>query len=212
MGVAADAERSSSFMVVPEWLASEAECDVLVNMFVVGIEYLNRNNLLLTTQACAPRDMNLATGRVDAEKCEYRYYFVHPNLANCVDDNQESDEAIFSCWRADSLGMFVDEPDALGVVSQPNRMCPELQRMPQMGSMLAELAVASTLVLRLFSNMVCTLPAAAATGGVVSLFMPHEKLAFHSVLDSEGGQLVEFEDILFAVGLSHHHMWNSLGI
>ena len=211
MGIPTPGERSSSFMVVPEWLASQADCNVRVNMFVVGIEYINRNNLLLTTQACAPIDVDINTGNVDAEKCEYRYYFVHPNRADCVDDNQVSDAAIFLCWRADSKGMFVDRPDAGDSIPEPNRMCPELQRMPQMGSMVAELAVASTLVLRLVANMAFTLPAAAATGGVVSLFMPHEKLAFHSVLDSEGGALVEFEDIMFALERSNHHMWNSLG-
>ena len=199
-------------MVVPDWLKTDANCDELVNMFVVGIEYINRNNLLLTTQACAPRDVNIYTGLVDAEKCEYRYYFVHPNRADCTDPGQEDDLAIFTCWRADSIGMFIDRPDVITTVSEPNRMCPELQRMPQMGSMFAELTVATSLVLRLFFNMICTLPAAAATGGVVTLFMPHEKLAFHLVLDSEGDVLVEFEDIIFAVQRSHHHMWNSLGI
>ena len=210
MGEETKTSPSVSFMVVPEWISIDppTACDEIVNVFVVGLEYLNANNLLLTTLACAPR--NVRENKVlDMGACEYRYYFVHPNKADCTDPGQLDDERIFSCWRRESVGMFTDAKS--GAPDDPHLLCPALERMPNVGSMFAEVAAAAALVLRLFLNVCCVLPPAVATGGLLDLFTQRDAYLYHSVLDTDGALLFKMDDIVAALQLANHHMWNTLG-
>jgi len=215
MGVeTTEAAPSVSFMTVPDFISPTTECHETVNVLVVGLEYLNSNNLLLTTKATSPS--NFFEGLVlDESLCQYRYYFIHPNRADCLDVTDGSDaeagsEAVYSCWREDSVGMFADETEIYD--QAPVRTCPAMQRMPQLGSMAAELGVAAVLVVRMFAHLVCVLPAAASTaGGVYEVFSSREHLTHHSVLDTDGSLLLDIDSIVFAMQMHYHHLWGTLG-
>ena len=191
MGRETPADPSVSFMTVPDFIQSGTACQETVNYMVVGVEYLNRNNLLLTTKATSPS--NFFEGAVlDEARCVLRYYFVHPNRADCLDVTDDSDgagERLYSCWRDESVGMFGDETVVDDQASV--RTCPAMQRMPQLGSMLAELGVAAVLAVRFAAHMVVVLPAAAASGGVHRVFAARDRYTHHSVLDTDGNLLLD---------------------
>jgi len=210
MGRETPADPSVSFMTVPDFIQSGTACQETVNYMVVGVEYLNRNNLLLTTKATSPS--NFFEGAVlDEARCVLRYYFVHPNRADCLDVTDDSDgasERLYSCWRDESVSMFGDET----VVDDqaPVRTCPAMQRMPQLGSMLAELGVAAVLAVRFAAHMVVVLPAAAASGGVHRVFAARDRYTHHSVLDTDGNLLLDVESTVYAMEMSQHYLWGSL--
>ena len=118
----------------------------------------------------------------------------------------------FLCWRYDSDGMFEEAAAGTGV-TEPRPMCPAMQRMPQLGSVASEIVVAAMLALRLVANLCCVLPAAAAAGNVAGVFAGRatDARTFHSVLDSQGMLLLDFEPIVYALQRSNMHTWNTLG-
>ena len=209
MGIPTLDDPSVAFMTVPNWLSSDfspAQCHQIVNIMVVGLEYINSNNLLLTTKATSPS--NFQDNRVvDETLCEYRHYFIHPNRADCYD--VYGTEPIYSCFREQSMGMFAAETEVYA--SSPGRMCPAMQRMPQLGSAGAEYAVCGTLALRVVLQALFTLPAAGNAGRLSNLFQQRERLTHHSVLDTGGLNLVDVDGIIYSLELGNHHVWNSLG-
>ena len=130
-------------MTVPDWLsASSSNCRQEVNLKVTDLEYINENNILVTVLRAAPMDYDFQTGNV-CGTCHYTYsrYFLHPNLAKCINEGVEANT--FSCWRTEESGLFQAEPlKASELNTQIGRLCPAMRRMPEIGSMGAELAVA----------------------------------------------------------------------
>jgi hypothetical protein len=201
--------RTSSYMVIPQFFkCSQAnQCNSVVNMKVTGLEYLNEENLLLTVLATSAENWDWRANDVVAGgEFEYRYYFVHPNRHDCTTEG--SDEAVFTCWREESAGMFRTTELSLSAMGS---LCPALQRMPKWGSMLSEGAIAAASLLEVLIDTVFTLPATlTVAGGLNEVFQVREKPTFHRFLDVRGASLLDFDPCFRAAEQSAFHMANTL--
>ena len=192
--------RRVSFMTVPNWMNSNTQCNQQVNMKVVDLEYLNSENILITVLQATPADYNWLTGSV-CEGCPYAYerYFLHPNSALCVENRGE--DAIFSCWRHESAGMFLDSPIQVNDISkQLGSLCPAVRRMPEVGKIGASLAIASKEVLKWAFDLITVFPPVFLHGTISELLeLRLGKITFHTTLDSSGSRLLDVNNL-------NHHM------
>jgi hypothetical protein len=79
-----------------------------VGLKIVGVEYINTENLLVTVLAARPQDYDPLTGSVDGPRT-YLHYFLHPSRHDCVDaEATDSSHRIFSCWQSQERGMWPD--------------------------------------------------------------------------------------------------------
>jgi hypothetical protein len=91
-----------SYMTVPYFLGKDdfsyKACDKVVGLQIVGVEFLNDQNVLVTVLAARPQDYNPSTGRIEGSRI-HRYYYLHPGRSDCVssEDGLEGNPAIFSC-------------------------------------------------------------------------------------------------------------------
>lgn len=191
-----------SYMTVPDWLSPQGDCRQAVNIQVTDLEYLNSQNILVTVLRAAPMDYDPATDQVCAT-CSYSYarYFLHPNLARCTNNGAQSGATTFSCWRAESSGMFQDAPVRAAVVQHRlGTLCPAVRRMPEIGALGAELAIASLTVLKIGLELVTVLPPVLATSGLADLFKTRLSIVtFHTALDSSGRRLIDVEPLIFSI-------------
>jgi len=196
----ADENGLYSYMLVPDWVVfdmptfDESMCDKKANFKIVDLEYINANNVLVTTLYTSMRNY-----RLDGTVCvgcdyEYKRYFLHPNRHDCVAP-AEGDGALFTCWRHERMGMFEElelPPEIYG------EFCPALRRMPYLGSLFAETALITVHSCQLVLDAMTTLIAAAARNAPVSdIFeVRMNKPTFHHTLDSGGSNLFDFEDVV----------------
>ena len=201
--------RATSYMVIPQFFkcSQSNQCSGVVNMKVTGLEYMNDENLLLTVLATSAENWDLRTNDVmEGGEFEYRYYFVHPNRHDCTTDG--SSDAIYTCWREESAGMFRSSELSLSAIGS---LCPAMQRMPKWGSMLSEAAIASALLLEVFLETVFTIPAALTVeGGLSEVFQVRARPTFHRFLDMRGASLLELDPCFRAVEQAAFHMANTL--
>ena len=201
--------RTTSYMVIPQFFkCSQAnQCNSVVNMKVTGLEYMNEENLLLTVLATSAENWDWRTQDVIAGgDFEYRYYFVHPNRHDCTTEG--SDEALFTCWREESAGMFRSTELSLSAMGS---LCPALQRMPKWGSMLSEGGIAAASLLEGLVETVLTLPAAlTVAGGLNEVFQVRDRPTFHRFLDVRGASLLDFDPCFRAAEQAAFHMANTL--
>ena len=74
-----------AFVTVPDFAGPETPCGAVVNLRVVALEYINDQNLLLTTEAGS-----VAAPETGAPPV-YRHYYVHPNEHRCADVSAPDD-------------------------------------------------------------------------------------------------------------------------
>ena len=191
---------SMSYMVVPDWLEwredpETVDCHNMVNLKVLDLEYINENNILVTVLTAPPSSYNHNTdGWPICEGCpyEFTYYYLHPTRQDCIEPS-ESTEQHFSCWRRESEGMFVATESA--VSSVVGELCPQMQRMPELGAASAALASASARALKMVVDLIAVAP--AAMGDFASIFQTRlQRITFHSVLDSSGSSLFNIEPVI----------------
>jgi hypothetical protein len=114
-----DIKSRVSYMRVPQFFGDFFEsgesssqatkyCDIVLGLKIVGVEYLNPQNILITVLAARPRDYNPHTGEVFGPRI-YRYYYLNPERHDCVVDRETADlssKSIFSCWKSQEDGMW----------------------------------------------------------------------------------------------------------
>jgi len=75
-------------MVLPDWVSfdsfSESMCDKQSNLKIVDLEYLNENNILVTTLWATMRNYRLHGGLCEGCPYEYKRYFLNPGRHDCV--------------------------------------------------------------------------------------------------------------------------------
>jgi hypothetical protein len=188
-------ESAVAYMVVPGFQsASSLNCNQWTSLRVVALEYLNKDNVLVTVLEGRPRDVDPATGDV-CETCEkrYRYFYLNPERHDCVEPG-DGDGAHFSCWREDEPWSDPDSTVAFGLT------CPAAERMPPLGSAVAELVCAALFTVRLVLDTLCVVPAAIAGGGwpgLAAVMQPRlGRPTMHSMLDTTGTNFLGVEEII----------------
>ncbi len=121
---AAEVRSRVSYMRVPEFFgdqfageqegeyvadSAQRQCETVVGLKIVAVEYLNAQNILVTVLAARPFDYDPETDTVAGPRT-YRYYFLNPSRHDCHDVNDEEavagDQDVFSCWRSHDKGMW----------------------------------------------------------------------------------------------------------
>ena len=211
-----------SYMRVPEFFgdffAEEATagtyCGVVVGLKIVGVEYVNAENVLLTVLAARPEDYDPYTGAVTGPRT-YRYYFLHPSRHDCVDGSSQAAGPIFSCWRSQDSGMWPSDTMLSGgplgaslaapAWDSENTPCVQARVVPAFGSALVMPAVALVSALETALDALCTLTAlvvarpsnpAEAMRELTTVAL--QRPSFHSMADSAGARLLNVEDIIAA--------------
>ena len=195
-----------SYMRIPDFIEvrSQADaierCDVIVGLRIVGVEYLNAQNVLVTVLAGRPRDYDPLVGDLTGPR-HYRYYFLHPQQHDCVDEKEGAGRA-FTCWRAESAGQFPDDrvvSDAVG-----SGLCPEQRPLPAFGTAAVLPVVAVLAAVQVLLDSVCALTAAAVVspGNPAAAVLELRTLdlrgglTFHGMVDSGGGRLFDVDPFL----------------
>lgn len=193
-----DADTGVAYMLVPGFQSpSSFSCGQWSSLRVAALEYLNKDNVLVTVLEGRPRDVDPATGDV-CETCEkrYRYFYLNPERHDCVEPT-DGDGKHFSCWREGEPWPDPDATVAFGLT------CPAAERMPPLGSAVAELACAAVFTIRLVLDTLCVVPAAIAGGGwkgLAAVMQPRlGRQTFHSMLDTAGANFFGVEEIIRSV-------------
>ena len=202
-----------SYMIIPEWLDidvmsfDDRTCDKMFNFKIVGLEYLNEENVLVTTLYTTLRNYRPGGKVCDGCLHEYRYYFLNPNRHDCIEP-AEGEDAIFSCWKNEQQGIFAAQEQESGSVF--GVLCPAMQRMPQVGSMVAEAGVSSVELLKIVLDLVTVIPAALSSGSSVGDIYNSRLIrpTFHDILDNAGSPLLNVDRFLAALDKSSLHLSN----
>ena len=192
-----------SYMIVPDWVSFEAAsfvpsmCDKMFNFKIVDLEFINENNVLITTLYTTMRNYRLDGTVCEGCVYEYRRYFLNPNRHDCIAP-EEGDGRVFSCWKHERLGMFEDMDLPTDVYGE---LCPALKRMPYIGSMVAEAYLVGTHGIHVILDAMTTLITLAARGGHFhEVFQVRAvKPTFHHLLDSGGSPLFNFDDMVVSL-------------
>lgn len=204
LGNAPPQASSVAYMRVPGFFnGTDTDCDAVVNLKVVGVEYVNQHNVLVSVLAGKVRDFDTTIQDLVPEAARvYNYYWLNPNRHDCVEP-AEAEGEFFSCWRSDAAGMWTG-----GEVSKPSagargQLCPRAQRMPKLGSIIAEgLILPFAMVTSFIQTSLAVAPALKTAGvsGVIQIFQPRlQHLTLHSALDSAHSRVFSLSTIDAAV-------------
>ena len=202
-----------SYMTVPYFLGkddfSNKACDKVVGLQIVGVEFLNDQNVLVTVLAARPQDYNPSTGRIEGSRI-HRYYYLHPGRNDCVssEDGLEGNPAIFSCWRSQASGMWPDDDLVTdGVWQSRQSTCVRPRALPLFGTYLMMPFVAYVRIAETMLDAICTFAAVLAADADTSsarralddLFTVQLKQStFHASVDSAGARFLRVDSIIAA--------------
>jgi len=198
---AADENGLYSYMVVPDWVSFDNftldMCDRQSNFKIVDLEYLNENNVLITTLSSTMRHYRLGGGVCEGCPYEYKRYFFNPTRNDCINP-EEGDGMVFSCWRHERMGMFSDNTVLMAIYGE---LCPTLRRMPLLGSLAAETVLIAThslhVVLEAMTTLITLFARQDALVDVSELWaLRMETPTFHSMLDSSVVMIFDFDNVM----------------
>lgn len=191
-------ESAVSYMLVPGFQDPRVlSCTQVSSIRVVAVEFLNTYNVLVTVLEAAPRDVDPAIGDV-CETCvkRYRYFYLNPERHDCVEP-MEGPGNHFTCWREDQQWPAPDDTAVFG------QTCPAAERMPPLGSAVAEIGCIAVWLVRLVLDTVCVIPAALKGGGwagMSEIMQPRlGRPTFHSMLDTSGANFLSVEEIIRSI-------------
>ena len=231
----ADEVRSRvSYMRVPEFFgdqfageqegeyvadSAQRQCETVVGLKVVGVEYLNAQNILVTVLAARPFDYDPETDTVAGPR-SYRYYFLNPSRHDCHDVNDEEavagDQNVFSCWRTHDKGMWPGDDmlegrswgatrPAEALLATGDAPCSEARLVPDFGTAIVVPITAVLSLVQTILDAVCTLTACMAAVPLNPLqafrdlqTVDLERASFHSMTDSAGARMLRVDDIISA--------------
>jgi len=195
-----------SFFDVPNQFDRDSQhlnCETVLNIRVVSLEYLNEDNILVSVLAAKMKDYDtiIADVRPDAHRI-YNYYFLNPNKRNCV-STKDPNNAIYTCWRDEKDGMWPSDALIGGNLFSPSGLCPELGPIPAFGSFFATLAkvyveLASITVEAMTTFIACVnFDAINPTRALQKLFTVNTRNnMMHSMLDTAGTRLLNVENLI----------------
>ena len=194
---------------LPDWLTIETPCDQVVNVKIVQLDYINEENILVTTLRSSPKNYDTATGL--SSNPSYGFFFLHPNLHSCTDDADNKNN-FYTCWREAKDGIWQNTQNQIQSADiSYGTLCPALQRMPAVGRAFGHSMAAAWSVLQVFLEASIVLPASLSVNALADVFEPRVfKVCFHSVLDSNGVELLNFDNTIYHMKKSSFFIANFL--
>ena len=165
-------------------------CDKRFDVMAVDMDYINEYNIALTVIRTALTNVNVFTLRpINASLAEWVTIWVNPETMETREDQM---------WM----------PEASSPALTDGVLCPSQRRMPNAGSLVAELLAATVLQVRLPINVILSLP-------VILEFAGNRcpvRTAGHSLLAKCGDELLSLEDFFSAVYRGHTLLWQTIAI
>lgn len=170
------------------------KCFVPFAVSVVGLEHINDENIAVTVLRASLADYDPATGlvRAGAEGVTYRVYFLSTETMGLSDVPWERDVMVAATSAAEG------------------RLCPAMRRLPNVGSLGAELSVAGIELVRKVLDIAMLLPALVKMWGdqQVCPLVTHG----HSLLQRCGADLLSLDDFFDALNRANAHFWRSFSL
>jgi hypothetical protein len=170
------------------------KCNVPFAVAVVGLEYINEENIAVTILKASFFDYSPDTGllRPDAKNASYIVKFLSTSTMAMQDTPWDRDAQLAATSAAEGS------------------LCPAMRRLPNVGSMLAETLVAAAEILRKVLDVILVLP------GLVQMWESQQNCPLvthgHSLLQRCGTDLLSLDDFFDALNRANAHFWRSFSI
>lgn len=168
------------------------ECDETFNVSVRALEYLNEDNIAVTVQSSRVTTWDAATGQF--RNATTKTYWLNPATMRLR----------ATIWQTD--------PASSGVPTAVPELCPALQRLPRIGSFVAELANAGLFLLRF------AVYAVAYSPGLVEVWRTGPRCPapgsamHHSVLANCGERVYQLDDFFDSLNDAGALFWHGLSL
>jgi hypothetical protein len=167
-------------------------CGEVFNASVQALEYLNEDNVAVTVQAAFVRDYDEGRGTFQGgNRTTSRTFWLNPATMRVKD----------TIWQT------AVPASALGAV-----LCPAMQRLPRVGSFLAELINSGVFLLKFTVNSIVYTPGLVKMWRVGQLCPLPGSAQYHSVLVGCGGQAFALDDFFDSVDDAGALFWHSLAL
>lgn len=170
------------------------KCTVPFAVSVVSLEHINDENIAVTVLRASLTDYDPATGllREGSDRVSYQVYFLSTETMALSEIPWERDVMI----AATSIG--------------EGKLCPAMRRLPNLGSLGAELTVAGVELLRKVLDILIVLPALAQMWDMQQAcpLVTHG----HSMLRKCGADLLSLDDFFDAINRANAHFWRSFSL
>lgn len=170
------------------------KCFVPFAVSVVGLEYVNDENIAVTVLRASLADYDPTTGllRQNGRSVSYQVYFLSTETMALSDIPWERDVMVAATSAAEG------------------RLCPAMRRLPNLGSLGAELSVAGVELIRKVLDIAMLLPALVKMWGAqqVCPLVTHG----HSLLQRCGADLLSLDEFFDALNRANAHFWRSFSL
>lgn len=170
------------------------ECDAVFNVSIRALEYLNEDNIAVTLESSPVTAWDARTGAFT--NASRTTYWLNPATMR----------ARRTVWQTD--------PVSSGIPTQIPALCPAMQRLPRMGTFLAEVLNAGVFLLRFVVYVITYTPGLVAvwgsTGGA-RCPAPGSAL-YHSVLANCGERAYSLDDFFDSLDDAGAVFWHGLSL
>jgi hypothetical protein len=170
------------------------KCDVPFSVSVVGMDYINEENIAITVLKASFFDYSPDTGllRPDAKNASYQVYYL--STTNMSLSSVPHEREVMVAATSASEG----------------KLCPAMRRLPNVGSLVAESYVAGVELVRKVLDILLVLPAATRMWDTQEAcpIVTHG----HSLLQKCGSDLLSLDDFFDAINRANAHFWRSFAI
>ncbi len=168
------------------------KCSVPFSVSVVGLEYVNEENIAVTVLRAAFTEYDPATGllKPDAVNATYQVYFLSTVTM--------------------ALGSIPWERDVIVSAAAEGRLCPAMRRLPNVGSFFAEVLVSGIELVRKTLDIMIMVPVLVQVWGEQETcpLMTHG----HTLMLKCGADLLSLDDFFDALNRANGHFWRAFSI
>lgn len=168
------------------------KCPMKFSVSVVGLEYINDENIAVTVLNASFTEYNPDTGLLEdwAQQASYDVWFL----------STETMALSRTPWNREILLSSHME----------GTLCPAMRRLPNLGSLVAEVSVAGIEIVRKVVDLAVMLP------GMIEIWKNQRTCSFvthgHSLLKRCGSDLLSLNDFFDALNRANAHFWRSFSI
>jgi len=168
------------------------ECSETFNVSVRALEYLNEDNIAVTVESSPVTGWDAATASF--KNASRRTYWLNPSTMRLKD----------TIWQTD--------PASTGLPTQVPQLCPALQRLPRLGTLLAETLNAGVFALRYVAFAIAYTPGLVAAWSAGPRCPAPGAALYHSVLASCGGRVYALDDLFDSLDDAGAVFWHGLSL
>lgn len=168
------------------------ECDEVFNVSVQALEYLNEDNIAVTVISSPVTAWDAATGSFRNRTS--KTYWLNPSTMRIR----------ATIWQTD--------PASSGLPTQIPQLCPTLQRLPRMGSFLAEVLNSGVFLVKYVAYAVAYTPGLLAVWRTGPRCPAPGSALYHSVLADCGERVYQLDDFFDSLNDAGAIFWHSLSL